>query len=151
MMMDRLEVFFERYVGRNWFVAMSVGLVVTVTVQSSSITTSLLVPMAGAGLLTLERIFPVTLGANLGTTVTALLASLAAPAGLQIALVHMLFNLFGIVLIYPAPPVRGAVLRAARAMAQFAAEKKRLAVIYILLFFFGAPGVVFLVYELLSG
>ena len=74
-------------------VAMLVGLGVTVLVQSSSVTTSLLVPLAGAGLLSLERAFPVVLGANLGTTMTALLAALAitgpnAKAGLTIALVH---------------------------------------------------------------
>ncbi len=80
LVIHRMESFFERFVGRNWVQAMIVGLVITVLVQSSSITTSLLVPMAGAGLLTLEQVYPVTLGANVGTTVTALLASLAAPA-----------------------------------------------------------------------
>ena len=40
-------------------------------VQSSSITTSLVVPLAGAGVLTLRQIFSFTLGANIGTTITA--------------------------------------------------------------------------------
>jgi sodium-dependent phosphate cotransporter len=124
---------------------MIVGMVVTVMVQSSSITTSLLVPLAGAGLLTLERAFPITLGANIGTTVTALLASLAvsgvhATAGIQIALVHLFFNLVGILLIYPVPAVRRLPLAAASGLAQVATQSRRYAIIYSLGLFYGLPG-----------
>ena len=88
--------------------AMGVGMVITMLVQSSSITTSILVPMLAAGILTLQNAYPITLGANLGTTITAILASLAAagPEGLTIALVHTLFNVFGILLFYPIPLMR---------------------------------------------
>jgi len=90
---------------------MLIGVIVTVMVQSSSLTTSLLVPLAAAGLLRLEQAFPVTLGANIGTTITAFMAALAvsgpnAAVGLEISLVHLLFNLSGIVLIYPVKAVR---------------------------------------------
>ncbi|HJR91968.1 MAG TPA: Na/Pi symporter, partial [Acidimicrobiia bacterium] len=88
---------------------MAMGMVVTMLVQSSSITTSILIPMLAAGVLTLQTAYPITLGANLGTTITAILASLAAagPEGLTIALVHTLFNFFGILLFYPIPFMRG--------------------------------------------
>jgi len=76
-MKSRLESLVSRALAKNAIVAMAVGVVATVMVQSSSITTSLLVPLAGAGVLKLRQAFPVTLGANLGTTVTALLAALA--------------------------------------------------------------------------
>jgi len=117
---------------------------VTVMVQSSSITTSLLVPLAGAGLLTLEHAFPVTLGANVGTTVTALLATLAvsgpnAVAGVEIALVHVLFNLSGIVLIYPLRPIRRLPLVAARKLAEVAVKSRKWALIYVFGLFFGLP------------
>ncbi len=97
----RVETVIGRVLDSSAYTGMLVGIVVTVMVQSSSITTSILVPLAGAGMLTLRQIFPVTLGANLGTTVTALLASLAvsgpsARLGLQIALCHLLFNGVGI-------------------------------------------------------
>ncbi len=83
--------------------ALLVGLVMTVAVQSSSITTSILVPLVAAGVLTLRNAFPVTLGANLGTTVTALLASIAADSSdaLVIALAHVTFNILGILIFYP--------------------------------------------------
>ena len=47
-------------------------------VQSSSIFTSALTPLVGVGILHLDRMYPLTLGANIGTTFTAILASLAA-------------------------------------------------------------------------
>ena len=84
----------EKLLAKNPYTAIIFGGVVTFCVQSSSITTSLLVPMAGSGLLTLASILPVTLGANLGTTTTALLAALTGnSAGLAIALVHFFFNI----------------------------------------------------------
>lgn len=96
----------------------------TVAVQSSSITTSILVPMVGAGVLTLRNAFPVTLGANVGTTVTALLASLAVDlrAGLVVALTHTLFNFFGILAIYPVPAIRRIPIRLAEGLAERAAK-----------------------------
>src|SRR5690606_28521203 len=100
--------------------ALLMGLLVTMAVQSSSITTSLLVPLAASGVLSLANAYPVTLGANIGTTVTALLASLATnrPEALTIALVHTLFNVAGVLLFYPVPAMR----RIPVALASFGAE-----------------------------
>ncbi len=128
------------------FVSMLLGAVVTVMVQSSSITTSLLVPLAGAGLLTLEQAFPVTIGANVGTTVTALLATLAvsganAHAGVEIALVHVLFNLSGRALIYPVPFIRRLPLVAARSLAKSAVESRKWALLYVVGLFYGLPAI----------
>ncbi len=143
-MVRRVEAIVSRVFKRNVILAMIVGVVVTVMVQSSSITTSLLVPLAGAGILTLRQAFPITLGANIGTTVTALLAALAATdenaaAGLTIALVHLLFNLSGTVLIYPIRQIRNIPLAAARKMADIAVESRKWALLYILLLFYGLP------------
>jgi sodium-dependent phosphate cotransporter len=117
------------------------GLVMTVAVQSSSITTSILVPMVGAGVLTLRNAFPVTLGANLGTTITALLASIAVDlrAGLVIALTHTLFNLFGILLVYPVPAIRSIPIRLAEALAERAAKNYLLVGGYVLGIFLLLP------------
>jgi solute carrier family 34 (sodium-dependent phosphate cotransporter) len=114
--------------------AMAVGLVMTVAVQSSSITTSILVPLIAAGMLTLPNAFPVTLGANLGTTVTALLASLATtrPEGLTIALVHLLFNLSGILIVYPVAAVRRIPVALAGGLARAADARRYLVAVYVL-------------------
>jgi sodium-dependent phosphate cotransporter len=142
----RVEFVVTRAFGRSAVVAMLLGMVVTAMVQSSSITTSLLVPLAGAGLITLEQAFPITIGANIGTTVTALMAALAATgvnaaAGITIALVHLLFNLSGTLIIYPVERVRSVPLAAARWLADTVAESRRWAIIYVLAFFYGMPAV----------
>ena len=91
-------------------VAVLLGMVITMLVQSSSITTSILIPMSAAGVLTIRNAYPVTLGSNVGTTITALLAALASssPDALTIALVHTLFNVTGILVLYVPRFVRGA-------------------------------------------
>ena len=143
-MQSRLEALVSRALATNAWIAIAVGIVATVMVQSSSITTSLMVPLAGAGVLTLNQAFPVTLGANLGTTVTAMLAALAATganaqAGLTIALVHMLFNLTGIVLIYPYQPIRRLPLMMARKLADVAVRSRAWAIVYVFGLFYGVP------------
>lgn len=141
---SRVEGMVDRALSSSAVVAMLVGAIVTVLVQSSSITTSLLVPLAGAGLLRLEQAFPVTIGANVGTTVTALLAALAvsgpnAAAGLEIALVHLLFNLSGLLLIYPVERIRRVPLEASRRVARLALRSRKLTVAGVALLFYGLP------------
>jgi len=114
-------------------IAMGVGLLITMAVQSSSITTSILVPLAASGVLTLANIYPVTLGANVGTTITALLAALAtgSPAALTVAFVHTLFNISGILLFYPLPRLRRIPLLMAEGMAELAVRRRSAAVAYV--------------------
>lgn len=143
-MQNRIEALVSRALAGNAVLAMAVGIIATVMVQSSSITTSLLVPLAGAGVLTLEHAFPVTLGANLGTTMTALLAALAATgqnaqAGLTIALVHLLFNLSGTLLIYPWEPIRKVPMRMARRLADVALRSRAWAIGYVVALFYLIP------------
>jgi len=143
----RVEVMLTDLLGSNALLSILVGLVVTVMVQSSSITTSLLVPLAAAGLLRLEQAFPVTLGANVGTTVTAFMAALAlsgpnAAAGLEIALVHLLFNLSGILLVYPVPAIRQVPLRLARTLTRVALRSKKMLIFWIVALFYGIPAFV---------
>ncbi len=118
--------------------AMMVGLLLTVLVQSSSITTSLVVPMAGAGLLTLVQIFPYTLGSNVGTTVTAILAALLTgnPAALTVAFAHLLFNISGIIFWWP---LKKLPLFLADKFAEYSIKNKLIPVVYILVLFFIIP------------
>jgi solute carrier family 34 (sodium-dependent phosphate cotransporter) len=143
-MRSKVEALVSKALARNSVIAIAVGIVATVMVQSSSITTSLLVPLAGAGVLKLRQAFPVTLGANIGTTVTALLAAMAATgvnaaAGLTIALVHLLFNLSGTLLVYPVPRIRQIPLRAAQALADVAARSRVMALVYVIALFYLIP------------
>ena len=144
--LGRAEVVIDRFMGRSGIAGMGVGAGITAIIQSSSVTTSLLVPLAGAGIVKLEKIFPVTLGANLGTTVTALLASLAGDSrGLTIALVHLLFNIAGILIIYPVRGVRNIPLRLARGLADAAVRSRRNAVLFVIGLFYVLPGLLILI------
>jgi sodium-dependent phosphate cotransporter len=101
--LGKIEVLLDRFLFRNAFTAFLFAAVSTGVIQSSSITISLIVPLAGAGLLELNRLFPYVAGANIGTTITAMLAACATlnPVAITVAISHFLFNVFGVVLIYP--------------------------------------------------
>ena len=138
---SRAERILDRTLFRSALAAVGAGALITVMVQSSSITTSVMVPLVGAGVVTLEQLFPFTIGANLGTTITALLASLATgnPAAVSVAIAHLLFNAFGALLIYPFPPIRKIPLAMARGLGNLGSRNRPAAIAYVLLVFFGLP------------
>jgi len=134
LLADRIEQWLNRVLRRSAMLGLVIGIAMTVLVQSSSITTSLLVPVFAAGVMKLEAGFPIMLGANIGTTVTALIAStVAGPAGLCIALVHLLFNLAGTAIFLPIRAMRRLPIWLAEALA-LAAQHNR---IWVLLYIFG--------------
>lgn len=80
----------------NPFLLLLIGMVITAIIQSSSATTSILITMAGAGLMTLENAIFITLGINIGTCITAVLASIGATVnGKRASVIHLMFNVFG--------------------------------------------------------
>jgi sodium-dependent phosphate cotransporter len=125
-----------------------------VMVQSSSITTSLLVPLAGAGVITIHHAFPITVGANIGTTVTSLLAVMAVSGenaifGLTIALVHLMFNLIGTAMILPFKAIREIPIILARKLAAVAVVSPKWAILYVMLLFYGLPAALAFIDKLL--
>lgn len=120
VMVGRAKQVLHGAIGRGPLSGIFSGMLVTVMVQSSSTTTSLMVPLAGSGTFSLKQIYPFTLGANIGTTITALIAAFAftgveASFALQAAIVHLSFNIVATALIYGVPflrrlPLSGAVL-----------------------------------------
>lgn len=142
VIMSKAEQFFDEIIGKAATLGILFGMVVTAMVQSSSVTTSLLVPMAGAGVISLRTIFPITLGCNVGTTITALLAAIAtgSSAALTIALCHLLFNLGGIALLYPLPQVRNFTIAVAEWLANRCTETRSFAFVYVTVVFYMVPG-----------
>ena len=141
LVITRLENFFDTHIFKTDIRAMLFGVVITILVQSSSITTSLVIPLAGAGILTLRQIFPYTLGSNIGTTFTALLASLATGthAPLAVAFAHLLFNIFGIGIIWPIPAIRHIPIRVAQWFAAVTVKNRAFPFIYVVVAFFIIP------------
>ncbi|KAM9439080.1 sodium-dependent phosphate transport protein 2A-like isoform 1-T1 [Salvelinus alpinus] len=129
------------------YLAILVGAGMTFVVQSSSVFTSAITPLIGIGVISIERAYPLTLGSNIGTTTTAILAALASPgdklaAAFQVALCHFFFNILGILLWYPVPSTR-LPIRMARTLGQRTAKYRWFAVLYLLLCFLILPSLVF--------
>jgi len=137
----RIEASLNATLAKSGLVGMGVGVIITVAVQSSSITTSILIPLVASGLLLVRNAYPITLGANVGTTITALLAAFAASTvdGLAIAFVHLGFNLLGILILYPIPAIRHIPVRLAEGLASVAMYQKWIAIGYVSVMFVGLP------------
>ncbi len=150
LVVERAEIVMDNVLSKAPILGLLAGLMFTIVVQSSSITTSLLIPLVAAGILTLESAFPITVGANIGTTGTAILASFAAGnvAGITIAFAHFLFNLTGTLVIYPIPFCRQVPISLAKSLGNLAAEKRRYALFYVLGAFFAVPGLLILISKL---
>jgi solute carrier family 34 (sodium-dependent phosphate cotransporter) len=140
-MAGRAEQMLHQTLFKSPMRAVMAGLLMTVMVQSSSITTSVMIPLVAAGIVTLEHVFPFTIGANLGTTVTALIAALStgSTASVTVAFSHLIFNLSGTLLVYVPPPMRAIPLVLARALGRLAVRNRLLAVCYVLGVFFVVP------------
>lgn len=101
---SNLQIFndFISVIGKNHFLGVLVGLTMTAILQSSSATTGILVALANSGNIDMNVAFPIILGCNIGTCVTAILAGLTANGtAKKAALLHLLFNIFGTVLFLP--------------------------------------------------
>ena len=150
LVLKKLESFFDTYVFRNLAMSFVVGLILTVMVQSSSITTSLIVPLAGAGVLRLQQIFPFTIGANIGTTITGLLAALAVAgqpdidpklvlAGATVAFAHFLFNASGAIIFLPFKRMRELPVLVAEWLAEVCIKNRIIPIVFIILVFYLIP------------
>ena len=130
----------------NDYLAILVGLGLTIVVQSSSVTTSALTPLVGIGVLPVYKMLPMTLGANIGTTFTSMFAALAVmkKSSIQIAFCHLLFNIIGILIWFPVPVMRRVVVQAACTLGFYASYWRLVPLIYILVASFQSPIAIFL-------
>jgi sodium-dependent phosphate cotransporter len=144
LLQDRLSGMLSKTLFRNAPLAFVVGILTTASVQSSSVTTSLVVPLVGAGILKLKQIYPYTLGANIGTTVTALLAALGTgnPSAVACALGHLMFNLLGTAVFWP---LQFVPISLAKGFAKMAGKRRMMAAGYIVGVFFVLPIVCILI------
>ena len=146
MIIGKVESLLHQYLfnspGRSFFL----GLILTAVIQSSSATTSLIVPIVGAGILTIHQIFPYVLGTNIGTTITAMLASLVtrSPAALTVAFAHLIFNVAGTILFYP---VRIVPITMAKKFGEFVSKNKVYAPLFLVIFFFAVPLIIIFLME----
>jgi sodium-dependent phosphate cotransporter len=136
--LTKVEALLHKYVFKTPLRAFFLGIVITATIQSSSATTSIIIPLCGAGILTIYQIFPYTLGANIGTTITAILAALAtgSPIPISMAFAHLFFNVYGIILWYP---LRFVPINVARFFGRVAMNYRFVPFIFIIFVFYLLP------------
>ena len=142
LMLNQIEMGLDKALAKGGgLFAILIGILITFSVQSSSITTSILVPIVGSGILSIENAFPITLGANIGTTITAVLASFAVDnsAGLTIALHHVFFNAIGVAIIYPIQFIRNIPVNLAKSLAVVTAKRRYVAIFHVLVTFLLFP------------
>ena len=146
LVLSKVEKFFQRYIFRTPILSFILGIVLTTFVQSSSITTSLVVPLIGAGVITINQIYPYLLGANVGTTITAFLASFVtgSHAAVAVAFAHLMFNVFGIAIFWP---LKAIPIWMATKMSYLTQKSKLVPIFYILIVFFIIPGIVIYIYK----
>jgi sodium-dependent phosphate cotransporter len=144
LMVGKAKELLHKSIGKGPISGITSGAVMTVLVQSSSTTTSLMVPLVGSGILKARDIYPFTLGANIGTCITALIAALGVVGvnsgfALQIALVHLIYNVLGVTVIYGIPLLRDIPLNLSYRLSVVAAEQKLYGAAYIGGLFFIIP------------
>ena len=156
LMVGRAKQIMHASIGKGPVSGITSGAIMTILVQSSSTTTSLMIPLAGSGVFRLKQIYPFTLGANIGTTVTALLAATAVSGdhtvfALEIALVHLVFNISAVLFIYMIKPLRLIPTRGAMWLAKTASENKIYALAYLGFVFFLVPAVIIIISNNIGG
>lgn len=144
LVIGKIEQNLNRYLFHKPAISLLTGFVTTTAVQSSSVTSSLMVPLVATDKISLERAFPFLMGANIGTTTTALMAALflegpAATAALGVAFAHLLFNLFGVFILFPIPSIRAIPIKLAEGLGKLTLSNRIYGVAYIVIVFFLVP------------
>ena len=134
---------FQKAIDYNPYLSMLIGCGMTILFQSSSVTTSVLTPLCAMGAITLEQMLPLTLGANVGTTVTGLLSAFVATSNpaeaLQVALAHLFFNIMGVMIWYPHEKLRNIPLKGAEKLGEMAEKNRTMPFLYVGTAFFALP------------
>ena len=133
---------FGRFFFKNQFKSFLWGLLTTAAIRSSTITTSVVVPIVAKKIANLKQAAPFIMGANVGTTITAFIAAtLNANTGpaISIAIAHFLFNFIGVLLFFPVPVMRRLPMALAEGLGKLALKYRLVGFVYILVTFFFLP------------
>jgi sodium-dependent phosphate cotransporter len=131
---------FEKYLFGNPAKSLFWGTVLTAAMQSSSIVTSVVVPLVATGKVSLRKSFPFIIGANIGTTFTAMIAAAyRSEAAVSIALAHVLFNVIGALLFMPIPSIRNIPVTLASFLGNATTRSRMVGFGYLLAIFFLIP------------
>ena len=130
----------NKLIFKNPYMAFIYGTFFTAAVQSSTVTTSLVVPLVANKKVSVKKAFPFIIGANIGTTITAAIAAIyKTEAAIALAIVHFLFNFIGALIFLPFPTLRNIPIMLALYVGKKSVKSRFLGFAYILLTFFIIP------------
>lgn len=130
----------NKIIFKNTAVSFIYGIFFTAAVQSSTVTTCLVVPLVANRKVSLAKSFPFIIGANIGTTITAVIAAMyKTEAAIALAFAHVLFNSIGALIFLPFPEVRNIPVKLAEWMGKTSLTHRIFGFAYILLTFFIIP------------
>lgn len=133
---------FSRFFFRNEWKSFGWGLLTTAAIRSSTITTSVVVPIVAKRIASLKQAAPFIMGANVGTTITAFIAAGMqgnTVSALSIAIAHFLFNFIGVLLFLPIPVIRELPLFLANGLGTISLKYRLAGFLFLLLTFFFIP------------
>jgi sodium-dependent phosphate cotransporter len=133
---------FSRFFFQHGLKSFLWGLLTTAAIRSSTVTTSLVVPIVAKKIVNLKQAAPFIMGANIGTTVTAFIAAminLHTPGALSIAFVHLFFNFTGVLFFFPVPALRAIPIKLAEGLGSFSEKYRLTAFVFVLVTFFILP------------
>jgi solute carrier family 34 (sodium-dependent phosphate cotransporter) len=131
---------FQQFFFKSPLKSFAWGLLTTAAIRSSTVTTSLVVPLVAKKVVRIKSAFPFVLGANMGTTITAFIAALFnSNAAISIAIAHFLFNLIGVLLFFPIPYLNQLPIKLADGLGRLTLKYRLVGFLYVLLTFFFIP------------
>jgi sodium-dependent phosphate cotransporter len=133
---------FSRFFFKNHFKSFLWGLLTTGAIRSSTITTSVVVPIVANRIVSLRQAAPFIMGANVGTTITAFIAAIIyanTPTAVSIAIAHFLFNFIGVLIFFPISALRELPIRLASGLGELTMKYRMAGLAFLLLTFFIIP------------
>jgi len=133
---------FSRFFFKNQLKSFSWGLLTTAAIRSSTITTSVVVPIVAKKIAGLKQAAPFIMGANVGTTITAFIAAMLnsnTRSAISIAIAHFLFNFIGVLLFFPIPVLRKLPMELASGLGKLTLKYRLAGFVYLLVTFFFVP------------
>ncbi|HEY3402775.1 MAG TPA: Na/Pi symporter, partial [Ohtaekwangia sp.] len=133
---------FARFFFKNQLKSFGWGLLTTAAIRSSTITTSVVVPIVAKKITTLRQAAPFIMGANVGTTITAFIAATLnanTSSAISIAIAHFLFNLIGVIIFFPVPVLQKLPIELASGLGRITLKYRLAGFVFLLLTFFFIP------------
>jgi sodium-dependent phosphate cotransporter len=131
---------FQQFFFMNSLKSFGWGLLTTAAIRSSTVTTSLVVPLVAKKIVKIKSAYPFILGANIGTTITAFIAAMFnSNAAISIAIAHFLFNLFGVLIFFPIPVLNKLPIKLANGLGRLTIKYRLTGFLYLIFTFFLIP------------